>query len=54
MLHNALVFLAAALVAGLFGFTGIAGTPLGVARILCVAFAVLGVVSLSLLRRDSR
>jgi uncharacterized membrane protein YtjA (UPF0391 family) len=52
MLHNALVFLVAALVAGLLGFTGLAGTPLGVAKILCVVFAVLGVVSLSILRRE--
>jgi len=54
MLHNALVFLVAALIAGLLGFTGIAGTPLGVARILCAAFATLCVVSLFVLRRDSR
>jgi uncharacterized membrane protein YtjA (UPF0391 family) len=54
VLHNALVFLVAALVAGLIGFTGIAGTPLGIARIMCVAFAALCVVSLCLLRRGSR
>jgi len=53
MLHNALVFLAAALVAAVFGFTGIAGTPLGIARILCVTFALLCTTSLFLLRRDA-
>lgn len=54
MLHNALVFLVAALIAGVFGFTGIVGTPLGIAKILCVSFGVLCFVSLWLLRRDSR
>ena len=54
MLHNALVFLIAALIAGVFGFTGIVGTPLGFARILCVTFVFLGIVSLFLLRRGSR
>lgn len=52
MLHNALVFLVAALIAGVFGFTGFAGTPLLVAKILCAVFAVLCVVSLAFLRRD--
>ncbi len=54
MLHNALVFLVAALVAAVFGFTGIAGTPMGIARIICVIFMVLCGVSLSLLRSGSR
>ena len=54
VLHNALVFLVATLVAGLFGFTGIAGMPLGIARIVCVTFAALCLVSLSLRRRGSR
>ena len=54
MLHSALVFLVAALITGVFGFTGIAGTPLGIARILCVTFVILCIVSLLLLRRDSR
>lgn len=54
MLHNALVFLIAALVAALFGFTGIAGTPIGIARIVCVTLMVLCGVSLSLLRSGSR
>lgn len=54
MLHNALVFLVAALVAGVFGFSGIAGTPLGIARILSVTFGGLCIVSLFLLRRGSR
>lgn len=54
VLHNALVFLVAALVAAVFGFTGIAGTPMGIARIICVIFMVLCGVSLSLLRSGSR
>jgi uncharacterized membrane protein YtjA (UPF0391 family) len=53
MLHDALVFLAAALVAAVFGFTGIAGTPLAIARILCVAFALRCTTSLFLLRRGT-
>jgi uncharacterized membrane protein YtjA (UPF0391 family) len=51
MLHNALVFLVAAVVAGLFGFTRIVGTPFGVAKILCLTFAILCIVSLYLMRR---
>ena len=51
MLHNALVFLVVALIAGVLGFTGIAGVPLGIAKIVCVAFAILCVVSLSMVRR---
>lgn len=51
MLHNALVFLVAAIVTGLLGFTRIVGTPFGVAKILCVTFATLCIVSLSLMRR---
>ena len=51
MLHNALVFLVAAVVTGLFGFTRMVGTPFGVAKILCVTFAILCFVSLYLMRR---
>jgi uncharacterized membrane protein YtjA (UPF0391 family) len=51
MLHNALVFLVVALIAGVLGFTGIAGVPLGIAKVVCVAFAILSVVSLSMVRR---
>ena len=51
MLHNALVFLVVALIAGVLGFTGIAGVPLGIAKIVCVAFAVLCAISLSMVRR---
>jgi uncharacterized membrane protein YtjA (UPF0391 family) len=53
MLHNALVFLVAALIAGVLGFTGVAGTPLGIARILCVTFVVLCIVSLFLRRHGN-
>jgi uncharacterized membrane protein YtjA (UPF0391 family) len=53
MLHNALVFLIAAFITGVFGFTGLAGTPLGVAQGFCGVFASLCVLSLFMLRRDS-
>ncbi|MGE0666675.1 MAG: DUF1328 domain-containing protein [Sphingomonadales bacterium] len=46
MLYWALVFLVLALVAGLFGFGGIASTAVGIAKILFVVFLVLFVASL--------
>lgn len=46
MLHWALVFLVVALVAGLFGFTGIYVAAAGIARILFVVFLVLFLISL--------
>lgn len=52
MLHNALVFLAGAFVAGVLGFTGLAGTPLVFAQILCGLLVFLCAVSLFMLRRD--
>ena len=52
MLHNAIVFLVVALIAGVLGFTGLAGVPLGIAKIVCVAFAILCVVSLAMVRRS--
>lgn len=51
MLHYAVVFLIIALVAGLFGFTGIAGTSVGVAKVMFVAFLVLAALSLLFGRR---
>lgn len=46
MLGWALTFLVVALIAGLLGFTAIAGTAIGVAKILFFVFVVLFVVSL--------
>jgi uncharacterized membrane protein YtjA (UPF0391 family) len=46
MLGWALTFLVVALIAGLLGFTSIAGTAMGVAKILFFVFLVLFVVSL--------
>lgn len=46
MLRWALVFLVLALVAGLLGFTGIAGASVGFAKILLVIFLVLFLVGL--------
>jgi uncharacterized membrane protein YtjA (UPF0391 family) len=46
MLRWALIFLVVALVAGLLGFGGIAGTSMGIAQILFFVFVVLFVVSL--------
>jgi uncharacterized membrane protein YtjA (UPF0391 family) len=40
-----LVFLALALLSALFGFAGIASTFVGIARILCLIFVILFVVS---------
>ncbi|MDP3745941.1 MAG: DUF1328 domain-containing protein [Phenylobacterium sp.] len=46
MLGWALTFLVVALIAGLLGFTSIAGAAMGVAKILFFVFLVLFVVSL--------
>jgi uncharacterized membrane protein YtjA (UPF0391 family) len=46
MLYWALVFLIVALVAGLFGFTGIYLAAAGIAKILFIIFLVLFLVSL--------
>jgi len=55
MLYWALMFLVIALLAGLFGFGGIASTATGMAQILFVIALVLFVVSLfaGFLRRNS-
>ncbi|MDX5329554.1 MAG: DUF1328 domain-containing protein [Caulobacteraceae bacterium] len=45
MLSWALVFLVVALIAGLLGFTSIAGAAVGIAKILFFVFLVLFVVS---------
>ena len=46
MLGWALTFLVVALIAGLLGFTSVAGTSMAIAKILFVVFLVLFVVSL--------
>lgn len=46
MLHWALVFLVIALIAGVFGFTGVYIAAAGIAKILFFVFLVLFVVSL--------
>jgi uncharacterized membrane protein YtjA (UPF0391 family) len=46
MLRWALVFLVVAIIAAIFGFGGIAGDALWIARILALVFIVLFVVSL--------
>jgi uncharacterized membrane protein YtjA (UPF0391 family) len=51
MLYWAAVFFIIALVAGVFGFFGIAAAATGVAKILFFAFLVLAIVSLLVGRR---
>jgi uncharacterized membrane protein YtjA (UPF0391 family) len=46
MLNWTITFLVIALIAALLGFTGIAGTAIGFAKILFVIFLVLFLVSL--------
>lgn len=48
MLRWAIIFLVVALVAALFGFTTVAGTAYGAAKILFVVFLILFLVSLVL------
>jgi uncharacterized membrane protein YtjA (UPF0391 family) len=45
MLHWSLVFLVIALIAAVFGFTGIAATSAGIARILFGVFLILFLIS---------
>ncbi len=54
MLHYAIVFFVIALVAALFGFTGIAAGAVEIAKILFFIFLVLFVISLvfGLVRRQ--
>ena len=53
MLYYAAVFLVIALIAALFGFTGIAASAVGIAKILFFVFVLLFVISLimGLMRR---
>lgn len=48
MLHYALVFLVLGLIAAILGFGGLAGTSIGIAKILFFVFLVLFAVSLLL------
>ncbi len=45
MLRWALIFLVVALIAALFGFGGIAGTSVGIAKILFFAFLIVAAVT---------
>ena len=54
MLGWALTFLVVALIAGVLGFTSIAGAAMGVAKILFFVFLVLFVVSLVMHRVRGR
>lgn len=53
MLHYAFVFFVVALIAALFGFAAIAGTAVGIAKVLFLVFIVLATVGfgLALIRR---
>ena len=51
MLHYAWVFLVIALIAALLGFGGLAGTAVGIAKILFFVFLVLFLVSFVMGRR---
>lgn len=46
MLYWAIVFLAVAIVAGIFGFTAIAGTSIWLAKVLFFVFVILFLISL--------
>lgn len=54
MLNLAITFLVIALIAAILGFGGIAGTAVGIAKILFFVFLVLFVVSLLVGRRTPR
>lgn len=52
MLHWTLVFLVLALVAAILGFGGLAGTAIGIAKILFFVFLVIWLISFLLTRRS--
>jgi uncharacterized membrane protein YtjA (UPF0391 family) len=52
MLHWSLVFLVVALIAAILGFGGLAGTAVGIAKILFFVFLVVWLVSFLLGRRS--
>ncbi len=51
MISWAITFLIIAIIAGVLGFAGIMTTAVGIAKILCLVFLVLFVVSLIMGRR---
>lgn len=51
MLHWSIVFLVIALIAAILGFGGIAGTAVGIAKVLFFVFLVLWLVSFLTRRR---
>jgi uncharacterized membrane protein YtjA (UPF0391 family) len=53
MLHYAVVFFVIALIAAVFGFSGIAASAVGIGKILFLVFAVLAIATVvfGLLRR---
>lgn len=53
MLHYSIVFLMIALIAGIFGFTDVAGTSMFAAQILFFVFLVFFVLSLIVGRRST-
>ena len=52
MLHWSLMFLIIALIAAVLGFGGLAGTAIGIAKILFFVFLILWLVSFLLGRRS--
>lgn len=54
MISWAITFLVIALIAAVFGFTSIAGTAIGFAKILFIVFLVLFIVSFIMGRRGPR
>ena len=54
MLSWAIIFFILALVAAFFGFSGIAGTAAGIAKVLLLLFAIAFVVSLIMHSRGGR
>jgi uncharacterized membrane protein YtjA (UPF0391 family) len=53
MLHYTIVFLVIALIAGVLGFTGIAGASVGIAKILFFVFLILFAASFIFSRRGN-
>ncbi len=51
MLYWAIVFLVVAIIAGIFGFTGVVGASIWIAKVLFFVFIVLFIISLVIGRR---
>ena len=52
MLHWSLIFLVLAIIAAIFGFGGIAGTAIGIAKVLFFVFLIVWLIGLILGRRS--